>query len=224
MANGPLYYDVYNKDKTLPEFLTSENITRLNDCVEGNEKIAGRYLKNPTTIKYRPLEENKIELLYLSLSVAIHNALEIEYKNNKDNLVQSIAEISLRMKEVMKANLPIFHNLFSLLKRRVEFLKIFGQMGIVKDNISMSYLNKMSNVCTSMLSTISSVMNELNDAPLYLEVDENSITDYNNSNNKYPFMPLSSAAHLSPGERILKGLSLQMVQELLLQFQLAVIN
>jgi hypothetical protein len=61
-------------------------------------------------------------------------------------------------------------------------------------------LDKISEASNSMCTTIQSVMNELNDAPLYLEVNENSIVNYKNRNQKIPFMPLSSmVAPLQPG-------------------------
>jgi hypothetical protein len=65
-----------------------------------------------------------------------------------------------------------------------------------------TFLDKITNACETMSTTIEGVINELNDAPLYLEVGDNSIIEYKNRNVKMPFMPLSSmTVVLQPGHR-----------------------
>merc|ERR1712137_1314509 len=56
----------------------------------------------------------------------------------------------------------------------------------------MGFLDKITNASESMSNTCETVMNELNDSPLYLEVNEDSIVNYKNRYSKQPFMPLSS--------------------------------
>jgi hypothetical protein len=65
-----------------------------------------------------------------------------------------------------------------------------------------TFLDKITNACETMSTTIEGVINELNDAPLYLEVGDNSIIEYKNRYAKMPFMPLSSmTVVLQPGHR-----------------------
>jgi hypothetical protein len=170
--------------------------------------------------------------LFASLAKVMRTALtEVNRAGIKMNVTQSIAEVPLRMKEVMKAQLPVFNEMFKLLSKKAELLN-----GMVKINIG-SYrhelekvyievpisgvhggtfkcesrdqtagkrwyttlLDRITGCCDAMSTTIESVLNELNDAPLYLELNENSITEFKNRTSKLPFMPLSSVtAFLAP--------------------------
>lgn len=169
------------------------------------------------------------EILFASIAKALRTALAETGRNNiKTNIIQSIAEVPLRMKETFKADLPIFIELFKLIIKKSDLLRNVIKMDIGLDRTRpersggrmeikgvygsvsmhgeltreggrsyyMSLIDKISAACASMVSAASSVLNELNDAPLYLEVSENSITDYKNSNGKLPFMPLSSMANI----------------------------
>lgn len=194
MAN---YLDTYWDDSALKIYgplLERVAAGPLHTEVYGNKSLAGPTSHNDTAAA----AANGEYILFTSLAVAMHNALTAEYKGKKDNVIESIAEVSLRMKEIMKCNLPIHHNLFSLLKRRVELFRMFDQMDLFNGTQQRlrSFLDRVGTACDTMLSTISAVMNELNDAPLYLEVSENSITEYNDANNQYPFMPTSSMTAL----------------------------
>jgi hypothetical protein len=165
-----------------------------------------------------------VNILFASLARAIRTALTEVTRNVKVNVTQSIAEVPIRMKEVMKAHLPVFNTMFNLISKRANILKGAVSLGIGVDRATIvgaigvpgvlnvhggtaqcdlrdqtkgkqwytKFLDQITNACETMSSTIESVLNELNDAPLYLEVNENSITDYKNRNSKLPFMPLSS--------------------------------
>lgn len=166
-----------------------------------------------------------IHILFASLSKAIRSVLtEVTKTGIKSNSTESIAEVPIHIKESMKAQLPVFNEMFKLINKKANLLK-----GIIKLNIGLSrpahenidgeqavtgvhggtadptarnqaagkqwytqFLDKITNACESMSTTIESVLNELNDAPLYLEVNESSITEYKNRYSKLPFMPISS--------------------------------
>ena len=53
-------------------------------------------------------------------------------------------------------------------------------------------LDRITSTSDSFISAIASTLNELNDAPLYLETSDNSITEYKNSTGAPPYMPMST--------------------------------
>lgn len=202
----------------LPPALSSEQgLAAINDG-NGNIQEMARF--------YNHIGDPK-EILFASTAKALRTALSETGRNNvKSNIIQSIAEIPLRMKEGLKAQLPIFQELFGMMGKKADLLKGIMKLGIGLDRPNgrntwgrmeerdvhgsvyphrtfsnregheyyVSLLDKISTGCGAMVSVASSVLNELNDAPLYLEVAENSITDYKNANGNIPFMPLSSMA------------------------------
>jgi hypothetical protein len=175
-------------------------------------------------------------ILFASLSKAINTALtEVNRTGVKMNVVQSIAEVPLRMKEAMKGQLPIFNEMFKMITKNANTLKGLIKLGIgccriandapniilpvnnvhggvtgidMRDENTgrqwyISFLDKITNASETMSTTIESVINELNDAPLYLEVNENSIVEYKNRYSKLPFMPLSSLTMcLQPSHKV----------------------
>jgi hypothetical protein len=165
------------------------------------------------------------EILFASTAKAIRTALtETGRGGVKQNIVQSIAEVPLRMKEMYKAQLPIFKEMFELIVRRANLLKsmiklniglgrkghsdegqviavdgVHGSVGAYCERDSKkssmyytSLMDKVVSAASSMMSACTGVMNELNDVPLFMETEENSITDFKNINRKLPFMPMSS--------------------------------
>jgi hypothetical protein len=213
---------------------TNENIIEIIDKIRD---VAG------TTLQAAPSRElipdalsigkgDPVNILFASLSKALNGALTETNKSGiKINVTQSIAEVPLRMKEVMKAQLPIYNTMFSLISKKADLLKGIIKLGVGTYRMShitgveppvinvhggtvlldvwdqargareyTRILDKITDASNSMCTTIQSVMNELNDAPLYLEVNENSIVNYKNRQQKLPFMPLSSmVAPLQPG-------------------------
>lgn len=164
-------------------------------------------------------------LLFASLSKAMLTALtETSTSGVKLNITSSIAEVPLRTKEMMKAHLPTFNEMFKLITKRADLLKGVIKLGIdckrasnavlglpAMDGVHgglddvvkrehdesvlwyMQHLDRITTATESMSNTCETVMNELNDSPLYLEVNEDSIVNYKNRYAKQPFMPLSSA-------------------------------
>ena len=64
------------------------------------------------------------EILFASLSKIIRTALsEVGTGNVKTNVITSMSEIPLRMKENMKANLPIFKELFQLITTKTNIVQ-----------------------------------------------------------------------------------------------------
>ncbi len=164
------------------------------------------------------------EILFASLSKALRSALtDTDSRGQKINVITSITEVPGRQKEVMKAHLPTFANLFSAVSRKADILKNMAKLGLgleregwnvrgeipvpgvhggVLDTSDKSQeeahrwfielLDKISNSSEAMITTINDVLNELNDAPLYLETHEDSISEFKNRNARDQFMPLSS--------------------------------
>jgi hypothetical protein len=79
------------------------------------------------------------ELLYSSLGNAIRIALgETTHTGSKANVVQSIAEVPLRVKEAMKAQLPIFSTMFKLMSKRSDLLKTVLRLPVGVDRLNMN--------------------------------------------------------------------------------------
>ncbi len=167
-----------------------------------------------------------VEILFATTSRILKTALtETGKANSKTNVIQSMAEVPLRMKELYKSQLPIFKELFQMISKKAAFLrnmirisgmgldrvaddaivpkaKVVGfceaMLPVSQDNANTrrvylsGLLDKITSACSSMVSTISAVQNELNDSPLYLELNENSINEYRSTNGRLPFMPLST--------------------------------
>ena len=71
------------------------------------------------------------EILFASLGTTMRHALTEVYKNNiKLNVINTIGEVPLRMKEIMKANLPIFYNMFGQVRSKADFLKGLLKIGV----------------------------------------------------------------------------------------------
>jgi hypothetical protein len=167
------------------------------------------------------------ELLYSSLGNTMRVALnEVTRTGQKANVIQSIAEVPLRVKESMKAQLPVFSSMFGMMSKRSDLLKTVLRLPLGVDRMEMvsfglvgmaeqpgihgrvtpvvardqnkgkawytSWLDKVSNSCDAMVNNMNTIANELNDAPLFLETMENSISDYKNKTSALPLMPLST--------------------------------
>ena len=165
------------------------------------------------------------EVIFASTARAIFTALtETTPANVKSNATLSIADVPLRVKEDMKSQLPIFHELFKMITKKTDLLKGIMRLNIGLDRpygrdefarIELSgvhgrvdtyatrthvqsatwyaaLLDRISLTSDSFVSSIASTLNELNDAPLYLETSDNSITEYKSSAGVLPYMPMST--------------------------------
>lgn len=189
----------------------------------GDENVLG--FETSTAKAERLNAGDPTEVLYASLAKALRTALnETNRSGVKVNIIQSIAEVPLRMKEDMKAQLPVFASQFKLIAKRAELLRSTLRLNVGVDRHNMSttakgvtamrgvygaldpsrerkhddgvkwnrqWLDKITSCCDSMIITIRNVMTELNDAPLFFEVNEDSISNFKNRNGKLPVMPLS---------------------------------
>ena len=80
------------------------------------------------------------EILFASTAKAIRTALTENGKlNEKSNIIQSIAEVPIRMKESLKAQLPLFSELFGMIGKKADLLK-----GAVRLNVG---LDRSNGVC-----------------------------------------------------------------------------
>jgi hypothetical protein len=72
-----------------------------------------------------------------------------------------------------------------------------GKLNLARPADALAYhgrvLDKLTSCCESIIKCATGALDELNDNPLYMETHENGISDYRNTNNTAPFMPLSSA-------------------------------
>ena len=76
-------------------------------------------------------EADPIRILFASLGKALRTALtEVNKQGVKVNVTQSIAEVPIRSKEIMKAHLPVFWEMFQLISKRADLLKGCLKVGI----------------------------------------------------------------------------------------------
>jgi hypothetical protein len=158
-------------------------------------------LPNGEDIKY---------VLFSSLSGMLRNLLngKVRGKTYKHWLETDLAEIPLFMKENYKSNMPVFNKLFSFLEQKARLIKHFVNASHVRRETAVGghvfsteveFKKRMNNVldqvmlgCASLKTCISEVMEEMADAPLFLETHKDSIKEYEAANGSKPLMPLSS--------------------------------
>lgn len=144
-------------------------------------------------------------VLFRSLAYVMRQLLigKMPGKTFKHYLETDIAEIPLFMKESYKANMPIFIKLFSLLIKKCEMLKRFVQVLPVRPSAgpidedsakteSNEILNKVILGSNALITCMNEVLEEMADAPVYLETHKDSIKEYEGLNGTKPLMPMSS--------------------------------
>lgn len=218
----------YGFDPKKPPIGFKEKIKGATGLTDNMTKLFGRNDSNEVKDKKKAKRLNSgdpTEVLYASLSKALRTALtETSRSGVKVNIIHSIAEVPLRMKEDMKAQLPVFASQFKLIAKRAELLRSVLRLPVGLDRVgfdgsygikpmrgvygsldagtetekhderkrwNIQWLDKITSCCDSMITTIRNVMTELNDAPLFFEVNEDSITNYKNRHGSLPVMPLS---------------------------------
>jgi hypothetical protein len=152
---------------------------------------------------------NKESILFRSLSVMLRQlATEKNIVGNELEFGKSdLAQIPTYVKERLRANIPVFKKLFTLLMYRSELTKKFvaalnttqqitGADPAALDKATKSYLlsvlDQVSYGCQSMIQCCQDVATDLADAPKYLETFTDSISEYESLNDMSPFMPVSS--------------------------------
>jgi hypothetical protein len=122
-----------------------------------------------------------------------------------------LAQIPMYVKERLRANLPVFAKLFTLLQNRSEMTKKFvaalnveqqqnlyypvGENRLNKDAEAalMNTLDQISYGCQSVMQCIQDVLQDLADSPKFFETHAEFISSYESMNGVGPFMPASSA-------------------------------
>jgi len=148
-------------------------------------------------------------VLTKSLAFMMRNLLVAKFpqKTFKHFIETDMAEIPLFMKEGFKANMPVYTKLFTLLIKRCEHLKAFSQAfevstpavganGLVSnDAAKRNHINQLNQVISgsqALLGCMRDVLEELADAPVYLETHKDSIKEYESMNGYKPLAPMSS--------------------------------
>lgn len=145
-------------------------------------------------------------VLCKSLALVMRQLLVAKYpgKTFKHYVETDLAEIPLFIKEGFRANMPVFIKLFSLLIKKCELLKNFVQAFNLSDGVHTSaavkleltkVLDQVIAGSNSLISCMNDVLEELGDAPLYLETHKDSIKEYESLNGMKPIMPLSSVLY-----------------------------
>jgi len=163
-------------------------------------------------------------VLFTSLSVILKNIITSkDGKGLSERLFEDVADVPLYLKEKMRANLPVFVNLFQELIHRCEFLR--SVMNCREVNLDRKYANAPAhnpwpyvlkaptvsssdtkrrfegildaviNGCGTLISSSEQALKEIGDDPKFFELSFGSIKDYRSMNGVDPFMPLSSSLH-----------------------------
>ena len=111
-------------------------------------------------------EEEDTDILPKQVGISRLEILVTEGKDSSTRLmlVESINELSIRMKETFKAKLPVFYNHFPLLKKDCTLFRdcLTGVMREVDAN--RTKLSTYINVCDAFMKCIRGVREELNDS------------------------------------------------------------
>lgn len=149
-------------------------------------------------------------------------------------LFDNVADLPLYLKEKMRANLPMFRNMFKALSQRAEFIREFytrkqirldrdlskftadvnpwpfGLKDLQKD--STLNKNRFSGIidvivrgCQMLATACDQQLKEIGDDPKYLEVYQNSIRDYRNQYGNDPLMPLTSTLTILRNDNVSTG-------------------
>lgn len=131
---------------------------------------------------------------------------------SSEHLISTLSEVPMFMREKMRAYLPVFNKMFSMIQQQGELIKnILSQTSVVligmvaaganpadraaeitaKQNM-VGCINKIVDGCYTLANSAAEVQRELADEPKYLQTQENSIRDYQSRYSKLPLMPLSS--------------------------------
>jgi hypothetical protein len=125
-----------------------------------------------------------------------------------ERLVSTISEVPMYIRERMRAYLPVFSKMFTMVQQQGELIKqMLEQTNLVltaardrdipaerteRDSV-ITCINKIIDGCYTLANSASDVCRELADEPKFLQTQENSIRDYQSRYGKLPLMPLSSS-------------------------------
>jgi hypothetical protein len=107
---------------------------------------------------------------------------------------ESLADISMFVRERMKANLPVFEKMFELLSIRCKIFRTTIEKGVhiadkqKVDNVFQSVFTASQTV----VKIIRQVISDMNDSPKFMEFSQDFIADYEAANEQKPLALLSS--------------------------------
>ena len=141
---------------------------------------------------------NGVYPIYGSLATILY--VITHSKNRIDvpsHTVDSLADVSVFIKERMRNYLPVFKTYLLKLKQDCSFYeKIINtkQLGgqLPNKDAQMRLINKLVQGSNALLSGIDSVLRELSDSPKYPELSHNFIQDFRENNHKEPLSILSN--------------------------------
>ena len=123
-----------------------------------------------------------------------------------ERLISTISEVPMYIRERMRAYLPVFSKMFTMVMQQGELIKqMLEQTNLVLTNVAdraadrverdrvITCINKIIDGCYTLANSASDVCRELADEPKFLQTQENSIRDYQSRYGKLPLMPLSSS-------------------------------
>ena len=146
-------------------------------------------------------------VLYTSLALILQRMMTDSTREGVSaHLISTLSEVPMYVRERMRANLPVFNKMFTLIQKQGEFIKqLLEQTEIVLGNAAnrnadernrtnmIACIDKIVEGCYTLATSASDVYRELADEPKYLQTQENSIRDYQARHGKMPLMPLSSS-------------------------------
>jgi hypothetical protein len=146
--------------------------------------------------------------LFRSLANILRNILTNTKKNgDKLNLYDNLVDLPMVQKENLKGKLPYYIKLFSVLLKKSEFYRKLVQETRLskciptKGVMIIKILTASIKGCQSIISCSDSVRIELNDSPVYFEINESFIKDFKSANNVAPFMPISTLTDIFSNAR-----------------------
>jgi hypothetical protein len=146
-------------------------------------------------------------VLTRSLALVMRGMLTAKYpgKTFKHFLETDLAEIPLFIKENYRMNMPVYTKMLALLIKRCEMLKNFSSASSDANLVyNANLLNQVIIGSQSLMGCMRDVLEELADAPLYLETHKDSIKEYEALNGQKPMMPMSSLLYyLQDGQKAL---------------------
>jgi hypothetical protein len=164
------------------------------DSVLGNNYIADDAALTPLA------GIDKGKLIYKSIAMAIKHLItdKIPKTENLYYMETNIANLPHYLKERYRANLPVIAKLFKYFVKRVDFARNFikatPETPAMLDK-AIGILDRLESGANALLKCINTTLQDLNDTPKYLETYKDFIADYEASNGRKPFMPLSTLSY-----------------------------
>jgi hypothetical protein len=171
------------------------------------------------------------QVIFASLAHIISNLMSSKTTNGTPyHLIDNPADIPQYMKEKLRANLPMFKNLFNELINECEFIrKLINQKGATNmcEKATAGGANKGTNEkletasanaeinktrftnimdsitigCRAFVASCEQTLKDIGDTPVYFELSQNFIKEYKLQHQVDPLMPLSSLLYQMKGDK-----------------------